>query len=64
MQEIVDPFGSFGPITMTSLKNGVAHDMKLLADAFDVFAPKRQLQLPGQAPELASSVLRRHADIQ
>jgi hypothetical protein len=62
LQEIVDPFGSFGPLTMTRLRNGVAHDTRLLADAFDAFAPNYQLSLPGQASELASAMLRRRAD--
>jgi hypothetical protein len=45
----------------TTLSNQIAHDMGILAQAFEEFAPKRQLQMPGQEPALASTLLRSEA---
>jgi hypothetical protein len=51
----------FGLIQATSLKDGMAHDIGLLAQAFEEFSPDRKLEMPGCSPELASELLRREA---
>lgn len=49
----------FGLLKATALRNGIAHDMGILAEAFAHIAPTRKFQLPGQAqPRLASELLR------
>jgi hypothetical protein len=50
---------AFGIMAARHLLNAVKHDMSILAQAFDEFAPSRKLQLPGKEPELAATILRR-----
>jgi len=50
---------SLNLLSASALKNGIEHDIGLLAEAFEEFAPARKLQFPGKDPELASVYLRR-----
>ncbi len=50
---------SLNLLNAPALKNGIAHDIGVLAEAFEEFAPTRKLQFPGKDPELASVYLRR-----
>jgi hypothetical protein len=45
---------SFGLLTVRSLSQGIAHDMNILAQAFEKIAPSRKLNVESQPPELAS----------
>jgi hypothetical protein len=51
----------FGLVSGTALASVVAHDMTILAQAFERIAPERKLQSVGGEPELASALLRRLA---
>lgn len=61
MDDISQGRRPFGRIAATALNNGVAHDMGILAEAFEALAPQRQLALAGGDLELASALLRRLA---
>jgi hypothetical protein len=53
---------AFGLLPGTALAtSAVAHDMTILAQAFERIAPERKLQFQGGEPELASARLRRLA---
>lgn len=49
----------FGLPRVTALSNGLGHDMRVLADAFEHIAPMRRLMLPDQQAELATVLLMR-----
>lgn len=61
LEEIATNKRSIGLLTAPSLANAVAHDMEILAQAFDSFTPSRKLELPGEPPEGAAVLLRRLA---
>ena len=50
------------PVSLAALQailSGIRRDMRLLADAFEAFAPERTLMLDGGTPERAGAFLRR-----
>jgi hypothetical protein len=53
--------GFVGWVSITTLCQGVAHDMEILAQAFERFAPTRRLAIEGREPEAAVVLLRRLA---
>lgn len=59
MLEITSGKRSFGYLEAKSLISVLHHDMNILAEAFEVIAPRRKLTLHGKAPELASTILKR-----
>lgn len=59
LSEVGTPARPLNMLSAHRLKDSLAHDMGVLAEAFDEFAPSRQLQFPGQSPEKASVILRR-----
>ena len=61
MQDVSTGQRSFGLLAATALNEGIAHDMRILADAFESLAPDRRLTIDGQAPALVSDTLRRLA---
>lgn len=61
LQDVSTGKRSFGLLIMGSLSQGIAHDMDILAQAFEKIAPSRTLEVESQPPELASLLLRRLA---
>lgn len=61
MDEVTRGERSFSLLSAQQLVGMVCHDLGILAQTFDQFAPTRQLQLPDQQPELATTILRRLA---
>ena len=60
--EIVKATFGLSMTTATSLSNGLAHDMTVLAEVFEHVAPTRKLKLPGeQQPELVTEILKKAA---
>lgn len=53
--------GFVGWVSITTLCQGVAHDMEILVQAFERFAPTRRLAIEGREPEPAVVLLRRLA---
>jgi hypothetical protein len=53
---------SLNIMTVRSLSQGVAHDLDILAQAFERIARSRKLEVGSQPPERASVLLRRLAD--
>ncbi len=51
----------FGLLTAKHIRAGLRQDMRVLAEAFEQYAPARQLEIHGRQPELASALLRRIA---
>jgi hypothetical protein len=51
----------FGLMEAIFLRDGLAFDLELLAQAFEAFAPTRKLQFPSEEPVLASTRLRQQA---
>jgi hypothetical protein len=51
----------FGLLSATTLRNSIAHNMRILAEAFEVIAPSEKLALADGLPEPASELLRRLA---
>jgi len=48
-------------IVSKAIQDGIRHDMRILAEVFDEFAPERKFALGGGAPEPVSALLRRLA---
>ena len=61
MRDIMDEHEHFTLLPATNLRNSVAHDMEILAQAFDALAPTRKLPFEGKPPELVANLLRRLA---
>jgi hypothetical protein len=61
LQELSIGKRSLDLLTMPSVSQGIAHDMDILAQAFEKLAPLRKLAVPNQPPELAAALLRRLA---
>ncbi len=61
LQEVSTGRRTFGLLTVPSLSQGIAHDMDILAQAFERLAPSRRLALANEPPELAAVLLRRLA---
>lgn len=59
MDEVTKGQSSFSLLTASHLLDSVRFGMHILAQAFELLAPERQLQLPGRPPELASALLNR-----
>jgi hypothetical protein len=64
MDEVTRGERPFSLLSAQQIVGMVRHDMGILAQAFDQFAPTRQLQLPGQQPQLAGTILRQRAQRQ
>lgn len=54
-----NPTAPVSPAALQAILSGIRRDMRLLADAFEAFAPERTLTLDGETPERASTLLRR-----
>jgi hypothetical protein len=61
LQEVSAGKRNFGLLTVPALSQGIAHDMDILAQAFEKLAPLRKLAVENQPPELAPVLLRRLA---
>ena len=62
MIEITSGRRPFGMLTAQQISGGIAHDMGILAQCFEHFAPSRKLKLARDIePELATELLRRYA---
>jgi hypothetical protein len=61
MESITEGRDSFGWLRVTALSRGLAHDMKVLAEALGHIAPERQFVMDGKPPELVISILKRIA---
>lgn len=61
MDEVTLGKRSFSLLAAQQIMESIRHVIGILAEAFDRFAPERQLQLLGKDPELASTLLRRLA---
>jgi hypothetical protein len=61
LQEVSTGKRNFGLLTVPALSQGIAHDMDILAQAFEKLAPLRKLAVENQPPELAPVLLRRLA---
>jgi hypothetical protein len=59
MDEVSSGRRSFGLLTATQLAGSIRHDMKILSEAFEHFAPERKFALREKDPELATTILRR-----
>lgn len=59
MDEVSSGRRSFGLLTATQLDGSIRHDMKILSEAFEHFAPERKLALMGKDPQHATTILRR-----
>jgi hypothetical protein len=44
--------------TVSNLRLSLSNNMKLLAECFEKLSPERELEFPGKAPKLASTILR------
>jgi hypothetical protein len=49
----------FGYLTAMQIEGSIRHDLKILSEAFELFAPERKLALMGEDPEHAITILRR-----
>jgi hypothetical protein len=58
IQRLSTSEGSFGYLAITALCQGVAHDMDVLAQAFERLAPARKLKTDDQPPEPSAAALR------
>lgn len=61
MDEVSSGRRRFGLLTATQLEGMIRHDMNILSEAFEIFAPERKLALIGKDPELATTTLKRLA---
>jgi hypothetical protein len=61
MEEISDGKRPFGWLVARQLHSGLRHDMRILSEAFEQFAPTRKLAVEGRDPELATVILTRLA---
>lgn len=59
--ELIQLNKPFGTLDAARLKGAVCHDMLILAEVFEQFAPTRKLELDGQVPQLAVTLLRGEA---
>jgi hypothetical protein len=59
MDEVSSGRRSFGLLTARQLDGSIRHDMKILSEAFEHFAPERKFALGEKDPELATTILRR-----
>ncbi len=59
MDEVSSGRRAFGLLTVTQLEGSIRHDMKILSEAFENFAPERKFSLMGKDPEFAITILRR-----
>jgi hypothetical protein len=51
-----------GMLEATMLRDVARHELELVAQAFEVFAPQRKIALPGAEPIFASALARSEAD--
>jgi hypothetical protein len=58
---LIDLGKSFTLLDVMKLKEAVAADMLILAEAFDHFAPTRKFLLPDKEPQLVAALLRAEA---
>jgi hypothetical protein len=58
-ERAADPNLPLGQLMLGALANRLSHDMGILAECFERIAPTRKLSFPGEAPELASVILRK-----
>ena len=58
MDEVTAGRQLFGYLTAQQLLNGIRHNLEILSEAFERFAPERKLELPGKDPVLATELLR------
>ena len=62
MIEVTSGRRQFGMLTAQQISSGIAHDMGILAQCFEHFAPNRKLKLARDVePELATELLKRYA---
>jgi hypothetical protein len=61
MDEVSSERRSFGLLTAMQLEGVIRHDMKILSEAFEHFAPERKFALGEKDPEFATTILRRLA---
>ena len=61
LSEITSGRRRFGLLAAQQLSAALAHDMGILAECFDHFAPNRKFKIGEKEPELASAVLLRFA---
>jgi hypothetical protein len=62
MAEVTTGRRSFGLLMASQLGQGIRHDMAVLAEGFECFAPKRELSFKDKKPELATTILKRLAN--
>jgi len=61
IRDLPERGGFVGWVAVTNLSQVVAHDMEIVAQAFERFAPTRRLAIEGRDPEPAAALLRRLA---
>jgi hypothetical protein len=59
MDEVSSGRRSFGLLTALQLDGSIRHDMKILSEAFENFAPERKLGFMEKDPQHATTILRR-----